>query len=63
MRLVDVGSVIMGIIIASSSCCLFGTITAVAQERAGAITAVTSDPTGAVIPRAQVTATGSDGAS
>jgi len=62
MRLVDVRSVIIGIVIASFFCCLFGTINAVAQERAGTITGVISDPTGAVIPRAQITATGSDGA-
>jgi hypothetical protein len=61
MRLVDVRDFIMGIIIASFCCCSFGTTTAVAQERGGAITGVISDPTGAVIPKAQITATGSDG--
>jgi Carboxypeptidase regulatory-like domain len=60
MRLREVHSVIMGIVIASC-CCLFGTITAVAQERAGTITGVISDPTGAVIPKAQITATLSGG--
>lgn len=61
MRLVDVHSVIMGIIIALFCCCLFGTTAAVAQERAGTITGVISDPTGAVIPRAQIRATGPGG--
>lgn len=38
MRLHDVRTVMMGIIIASFCCGLLGTITAVAQERAGTIT-------------------------